>query len=229
MPHFASRDDRSCPAQFDKACVARQIDAKTQCLDRRGHGTVAGGRIGRRTHRRDQSLIRRCLHGHDRVAGIDRALEGMRIHHVHDVGHLRHAEQGGDTRHHVLAEGRRGRQHMAVSVLRRGDDLRRVDCGQWVRVCGIGDGEHLGHAIDFRGVGGDGVRRVGQHQYLDGIRLQFTRAGDAACRTGIEFAVQMFGDDQDLGHYSNPFVFNAATSSAASFTITPLLRLGGGA
>src|SRR5262249_3707495 len=29
--------------------------------------------------------------------------------------------------------------------------------------------------------------------------------------------------------YSNPFVFKAATSSAASLTITPLLRLGGGA
>jgi hypothetical protein len=39
----------------------------------------------------------------------------------------------------------------------------------------------------------------------------------------------MFGDDEDLGHQSNPFAFSAATSSAASFTITPLLRLAGGA
>ncbi len=29
--------------------------------------------------------------------------------------------------------------------------------------------------------------------------------------------------------HSNPFAFSAATSSPTSFTITPLLRLGGGA
>lgn len=55
-------------------------------------------------------------------------------------------------------------------------------------------------------------------------------AGNAAGRGGIELAVQMFGDDKNLAHdYTSPFVFNAATNSATSFTMMPLLRLAGGA
>src|SRR3546814_15798614 len=64
---------------------------------------------------------------------------------------------------------------------------------------------------------------------VDGFRRQRLRGGHARVGGGVELAVEVFGDDQDLGHYSNPFCLSAATSSAASFTITPRLRLGGGA
>src|SRR3546814_11044233 len=63
----------------------------------------------------------------------------------------------------------------------------------------------------------------------EGLRRQILRGGHALGGGGVELAVEVFGDDQDLGHYSNPFCLSAATSSAASFTITPRLPLGGGA
>ena len=96
-------------------------------------------------------------------------------------------------------------------------------------VGGVGDGQHLGDAGDLRGFGGDGGRVGGQHDDVDGVGLQRLRGGHALGGGGVELAVQVFGDDQNLAHHSNPFCFSAATSSAASLTITPLLRLGGGA
>src|SRR5690606_8240417 len=106
------------------------------------------------------------------------------------------------------------------------------------------------------GLGGDGGGVGGQHDDVDGVGRQRLRSGDALGRGGVELAVEVLGDDQDFGHgrspcrsgllarranewmagvggvaptYSRPFCFSAATSSAASFTITPRLRLGGGA
>ena len=70
----------------------------------------------------------------------------------------------------------------------------------------------------------------GEDHDVDGVGIQGLRGGDALGRGGVELAAEVFGDDEDPGgHQSSPFAFSAATSSAASFTITPLLRLAGGA
>ena len=61
-------------------------------------------------------------------------------------------------------------------------------------------------------------------------------SGDSACAAETHLAVAALSlpsrcsaTIRTLAHYSNPFCLSAATSSAASFTITPLLRFGGGA
>src|SRR6185437_14234032 len=69
--------------------------------------------------------------------------------------------------------------------------------------------------------------RVGKHQHVNGVRLDFARAGHAARGRGVELPVEVFGDYQDFAHYTNPFCFSAATSSTTSFTITPRERLAG--
>ena len=86
------------------------------------------------------------------------------------------------------------------------------------------DGDSLAH-----GLAGDGGRVRGEHHDVDGFGLQGLRGGNALGGRCIELAVQVFGDDQNLAHHSSPFCLSAATSSAASLTITPLLRLAGGA
>ena len=87
----------------------------------------------------------------------------------------------------------------------------------------------LRDAGDLRGLGGDGGRIGGEHDDVDGLGLERLRGGHALGGGGVELAVEVFGDDQNLAHYSSPFCLSAATSSAASLTITPLLRLAGAA
>jgi hypothetical protein len=127
----------------------------------------------------------------------------VRVDDLHDVGNLRDAEQCGDARHDVLAECRRGREYMRIALCGR-DDLRGVCRGQRVRVGGIRDGQHLGHAVDLRRFRGDGIRCVGEHQHVDRAGLHVARASDAARRGGIEFAVEVLGDDQYLAHFISP-------------------------
>ena len=115
---------------------------------------------------------------------------------------------------------------VAVGCLR---DLRRQYGGQRLRVLGAGDRQHAGDAADLRGFGGDGVRRVGQHQHVDGIGRQCGGAAHAFGGARVELAVQVFGNDQNLAHQTSPFSFSAETSSATSLTITPRERLAGGA
>src|SRR5690606_4610412 len=101
--------------------------------------------------------------------------------------------------------------------------------GDGMRVGLIGHGEHLAHAVDLCGFGGNGARVGGQHGDIDGVRVQGLGRGNALGGGAVELAFEVFGDDENVGHQSNPFSLSTDTSSAASFTITPLLRLGGGA
>src|SRR5690606_19138870 len=117
----------------------------------------------------------------------------------------------------VLAEGGAGAKDVAVAVGQLGH-LRRKHLGDGVRVRVVGDRQHLRHAVDLRGLGGDGGWVGGEHDDVDGLRRQRLCGGHALGGGGVELAVQVFGDDQDLGHQSNPFCLSAATSSAASFT-----------
>ena len=114
--------------------MRRQFDGEVQRLDRSGVRAVRGSRIRCRAHGRDQRLVGRRRDRHDRVAGVDRPLERVRVDDLHDVGHLRDAEQRRDARHDVLAERRRRRQDMCVAALRGRRDLRRIGGGQRMRI-----------------------------------------------------------------------------------------------
>ena len=117
---------------------------------------------------------------------------------------------------------------MRVAGGQRGH-LRRQHLGDGVFVGGVGHGEGARDAGDLRGFRGDGGGIGRQHHDVDGLRRQRLRGGDALGGGCVELAAEVFGDDQDLGHHSNPFSLSAATSSAASLTITPLLRFAGAA
>ncbi len=53
------------------------------------------------------------LHGENGVARVDRPAKARRALDRHDVAHLRGIEQPRDARHQVLAEGRRGTEHVS--------------------------------------------------------------------------------------------------------------------
>ena len=92
----------------------------------------------------------------DRVAGIDRPLEGVGRDDRDDVGDLHHVEQRGDARHDVLAGGRRRRDDRVVGAGER-DDQRRQRLGQPVRVGGAVGEQHLRDAGELRRRLGDGA------------------------------------------------------------------------
>ena len=175
----------------------------------------------------------RRLDRDDRIARVDGALELMRAVDGHQVRHLADAQQGGDAGHQVLAESRRRTEDVGMTV-RELRDLRGQHLRDGMRVGRVGHGQHPRHAVDLRGFGGNGIGLGRQHHDVDGAGRKRLRGRDAFRGRPIEHAVQVFGDDQDPGlcvvrHQINPFCLSSATSSAASFTITPLLRLGGGA
>ncbi len=87
--------------------------------------------------------------GGNRVAGVDRALEGVGADDLGDVGDLGDIEQGSHARRDVLARGG-GREHeMAVAAGDR-NDLRGEVFGQAVLEAGRFGMQHLGDAGDLR-------------------------------------------------------------------------------
>src|SRR5699024_1793006 len=112
---------------------------------------------------------------------------------------------------------------------RRRGDLRRQCGGHGMGILGTIDMQRLGHPVDAGGFLGQGGAVVGEHQHVDGVRGQFDRAAHGARGGGIEFAVQMVGDDQYLVAHSRPFSLSLLTSSSTLSTMTPASRLGGGA
>src|SRR6202045_2827551 len=82
-------------------------------LDRRAG--AGAGRLERRGSPRNDLLGVLRFHGLDRVAGIDRPLEGVGRNHLDDFRHLHDVEQGGDARHHVLEARGGGRDEGVIA------------------------------------------------------------------------------------------------------------------
>ena len=187
-----------CFSSTKRVCVgsaASMVSASTGAL----LAPLPRQRPGGRADRGDHGVGGVGLDRDDRVAGVDRALErvrGLDAHHVADLGH---AEQGGDARGDVLAERGGGHEHVAVAGGGLGN-LRRQHGGQRMRVLGAGDGEHAAHAVDLRRLGGDRVDAVGEHQHVDRFALHRDGGAHRARGGGVEFAAEVFGDDQDLAH-----------------------------
>ena len=147
-----------------------------------------------------RALPGRGLDGDDGVAGVDRALEGVAAFDRHQVGDLVDAQQRGDDRHQVLAEGRRRREDVAVAggELR---DLRAEHLGEGLFVGRVGDGQHFRHAGDGGGLGRGACRIGREYRDVDGGGRQRLRCGDGlGGRAGVEGAVEVLGDDEDFGH-----------------------------
>lgn len=118
---------------------------------------------------------------------------------------------------------------MRIALAGKLGDLRPQHLRDGMFVGGVGHRQHACDARQLRGLRGNGGRIGRQHDDVDGPGRHRQRCAEGLGRGGVELAVEMFGDDDDLGHYNNPFCLSAATSSAASFTITPRLRLAGAA
>src|SRR5207247_6997133 len=68
----------------------------------------------------------------------------------------------------------------------------------------------------------------GKHRDRDFGAGNSVRTTDALCGARVERLAVVFGNDENLAHYTSPFFFSASTSSCAVFTITPFCRCGGG-
>ena len=143
--------------------------AAAAALDRR-RAALAGRLEGRGAHRDDLLGVLRA-HGLDRVAGIDRPLEGVRRDHLDDVGDLHDVEQRRDARHHVLAGGGRRRDDRVVGPGER-DDQRGERLGQHVLVGRRIGEQHLLDAVELGGGIGHRLRLAGdQHVHVAAQRL----------------------------------------------------------
>ena len=154
---------------------------------------------GRHAHGRDELPGGIGLHRDDRVARVDRPPEAMGALDRHEIADLGNAEQRRDTRREVLAETRRGAEHMRV-IGRERDDLRRKYRRERVFVLGPIDAQHLVHAVNGGGLrcNSRGVRAEQRDRDL-GIRDP-ARTGDALERREIERLAVVFTDDEYFGH-----------------------------
>ena len=165
-------------------------------------------------------------HGGDGVAGIDRALECVGALDLDDVGDLHHVEQGGDTRHDVLAGGGCRSHQVAVARCHRLD--QRCDVlGNAVRH-GVGPGgENLRHAGN-RGSGlGHIAAGVAGDEDMD-VTTDLGGCGHGVQRGGCQLAVVMVCQNQDA-HDQITFAsfFSLSTSSPTLDTLIPASRAGG--
>src|SRR5699024_5001508 len=94
---------------------------------------------------------------------------------------------------------------------------------------GIVNMQRLCHATDLRRFIGQRGAVVGEHNHVDCVCGQFRGTADGTRRGGVEFAVQMVGDHQNLVAHTRPFSLSLLTSSSTLSTMTPASRLGGGA
>jgi hypothetical protein len=85
------------------------------------------------------------LDGLDRVAGVDRPLEGLHAHDLDDVGDLHHVEERRDPRHDVLGVRCRRRDDRVIGR-RELDDQRRERLSERMRVSRVVRQQHLADA-----------------------------------------------------------------------------------
>ena len=173
----------------------------------------------------DLDRFARC-HGGDGVTCIDRALECIGALDLDDVGDLHHVEQGGNTRHDVLAGGGCRSHQVAVARCHRLD--QRCDVlGNAVRH-GVGlGGENLRHAGNCGGGLGHIAAGVARDEDMD-VATDLGGCGHGVQRGGCQLAVVMVCQDQDA-HDQITFAsfFSLSTSSPTSDTLIPASRAGG--
>ena len=198
-----------------------------------GSGAEATGSIGRRAalarggkggraHGDDDLRIGR-FDRLDRIAGVDRPLEGLRAQHLDDVGNLHHVEQRRDPRRDILAARRAGRDDRVIAAGER-DDQRRQRLGEAVRVERIVGDAHLRHASEFRRARRRLADVLPGDENID-RRAEFDRGGQRARGQVAQLAVGDFRQQKRRhGQITPASSCSLATSSATDFTFTPALR-----
>jgi hypothetical protein len=78
-------------------------------------------------------------------------------------------------------------------------DLRRQYLRDRLRIGGVGDGDHFRDALDLRRLCSDSRGIRGQHDDMH-VAAHGLRRAHAFGGGGVEFAAEMFCNDQDLGH-----------------------------
>src|SRR3546814_5927168 len=108
----------------------------------RARTTRGGGLVERGAADGQDGLGVAALDGRDRVAGIDRAGEGLRTLDRQDLADLHHVEQRGDARRDILAGRGRGCDERVVAAHQFGDERRDI-FGQIVTEGGVVGDMHL--------------------------------------------------------------------------------------
>ena len=167
-----------------------------------------------------------ALDGSQRVAGVDRADEGVGRFDGGDFGNLRHIKQSGDTRCDVFAEGGGRGQDVAVAGGIGDNQRSQVLGGLRVELGGIGDLD-LGDALQRGGLLGSGGTVGAGDQHVD-VATDFLGGGDGVQGGGLQALVVVFGDNEN-GHDQITLAsfFSLFTRSATSATLMPALRFGG--
>ncbi len=236
----ATRDDDLGGGQF--RTVALGHFARNELRNARvGHGRQgldggratfgSGGVEGRAAHGDDLDLVFRLDRGNG-VAGVDRALEGVRGVDLGDFRDLGHVQLGGHARQDVLAV-RGGRGQDVRVVVGDGQRLLGHVLGQAVaEVGGVGQ-QDLGHAGDLGGGIGRGLGVGAGHQHVY-VAAALGCGGHGVERGALDRLIVVFSNDE-CSHVISPprsqitlaSFFSFCTSVATSGTITPALRLGG--
>ena len=166
------------------------------------------------------------LDGLDRVAGIDRPLEGLWANNLDDVRNLHHVDERRHAWRNILGARGRGRNDGLIAG-REVDDERRQRLRKAVLVTRIVGDQHFRHTLKFggrlRGSADIGARdeNVDRALELDG-RGQRTRGRI------VQFAAGDFRQKKSRHCQITPTSScSLATSSATDFTLTPDLRPGG--
>ncbi len=147
----------------------------------------------------------------------------MYFHHVAD---LVDPGERRDARHQVSPERGRGAQHVAI-VRGQGKRFNRpVGCQRRRQVRRV-HGYDLADGIQLCGLCSNGVDTVAKYGDVD-LAANRLCAADNLGRAGVQCFAVVFGNDQDPAHI-NPLFFNSWTSWAASSTMMPFWRCGGGA
>jgi hypothetical protein len=124
------------------------------------------GGVERGGAHRDQLDRIGALDRGERVAGVDRTHEGVGGLDRDDVADLRHVEQRGHARQHVLARGGGRREHVAVAAGQAPDQLGDVLGGLRLVLRRVAH-QHLGHAGDLGRGFGRGAAAGTRHQHMD--------------------------------------------------------------
>ena len=132
------------------------------------------------------------MHGLDRIAGIDRALEGIRRLYRRDLRNLHDVEVGCDPGHDVLRGGRGGGDHGIVICHHRYHEGRDLLGNLIGELRSIGD-QNLRHPIELGGSFRSRLAIVTGDEHMH-FATEGTRCSQRFCRQRVEGIVRVFCD-----------------------------------
>jgi hypothetical protein len=135
------------------------------------------------------------LDGSQRVAGVDRADEGVGGFDGGDFGDLGDIEQGGDSWAEIFAEGGGRSEDVAVASGVGDDQCRQVLGGLALVVGSVGDFDQA-DALQCGGLLGGGAAVAAGDEDVD-VATDFPGGGDGVEGGGLEALLVVFGDYED--------------------------------